>query len=112
MAVVQYSLATASLLAEEAVSFELESILEINAFRLCGLAFTSNSPAVLVNSIGPISHFGLHIREQALQADLIRRLHWSRKDTGWPVQRMIEGLEKYWNASRGSQIDMADGTST
>ena len=105
VAVVQYGLVTASLLAENTASSELESTLEANAIRICGLAFTSSSPTVLVNSFGPISYCGCHIRDQALQADLIRRLHSSQKDTGWPVQRMIEGLEKYWNTPRGPQID-------
>lgn len=72
------------------------SLASTNAARICGLAFTSNSPAVLVNSFGPISYCGRFIRAPSLQVDLIRRLHACGKETGWPVQRMIDDLNQVW----------------
>lgn len=101
VAVAQYCHVTRSLLhgcTESDWSQEgLQSVQNGEAVRLCGLAFTSNSPAVLVNSFGPISYCGRHIQGQALQIDLIRRLYSCGKETGWPVQRMIEGLQHYWS---------------
>lgn len=101
VAIAQYCLVTDSLLRETGETHddasELESSLSRNAIRMCGMAFTSNAPAVLVNSFGPVSYCGRHISTSALQADLVRRLHASGKETGWPVQRMIDDLTQYWS---------------
>lgn len=101
VAVAQYGLLTESLIYDIAPEphgkQDSERFLHEQAVRLCGMAFTSNSPAVLVNSFGPIAHCGRHIRNPAQQADLIRRLHASGKDTGWPVQRMIDDLNQHWS---------------
>ena len=74
-----------------------EAMLHQNAVRLCGLAFTSDSAAVIVNSFGPISFSCRYLRGKPLQTELIRRLHGCRKETGWPVQRIIDDLERCWS---------------
>lgn len=103
VATAQYCLVTESLLCEARETHhntsKPESSLNANAIRLCGMAFTSNTPAVLVNSFGPISYCGRHISSRVLQADLIRRLHACGKETGWTVQRIIDELSKSWDGA-------------
>lgn len=109
VAVAQYCLVTTSLASQidriNGHQMAIEKHLHNNAVRLCGMAFSSNSPAVLVNSFGPISYCGRHIQGRPLQADLIRRLHACGKETGWPVGRMIDDLESYWTEANSNTID-------
>lgn len=97
VAVFQYCLVLNSVLRSTNPSAEEnKAMLHQNAVRLCGLAFTSDSPAVIVNSFGPISFSCRYLRGRPLQMELIRRLHGCRKETGWPVQRIIVDLERCW----------------
>ncbi|RMZ10463.1 hypothetical protein D0860_03830 [Hortaea werneckii] len=66
------------------------------AVRLCGIAFSYDTPAVIVNWFGPVSYCGRYLQDESLQTDLIRRLQSYKKDTGWPVQRFIDDLKKHW----------------
>ncbi|KAI7256278.1 hypothetical protein KC343_g3489 [Hortaea werneckii] len=66
------------------------------AVRLCGIAFSYDTPAVIVNWFGPVSYCGRYLQDEALQTDLVRRLQSYKKDTGWPVQRFIDDLKRYW----------------
>ncbi|KAF6810567.1 phytanoyl- dioxygenase [Colletotrichum sojae] len=51
-----------------------EAMLDRLALDVCGVAFTANVPAVLVNSFGPIAYCGRFIREEASRQEVIRRL--------------------------------------
>lgn len=66
------------------------------AIKVCALAFTSGSVAVIINSFGPISFCGRLLVSRSQQSELVRRLHGWRKETGWPVQRLIDELESHW----------------
>ncbi|TKA27069.1 hypothetical protein B0A50_05260 [Salinomyces thailandicus] len=71
------------------------------ARRLCGVALTSDSPAVLVNWFGPVAFCGRYLEGKSLQAELVRRIQSYRKETGWPVQRLIDNLQNHWNGQGG-----------
>ena len=97
VAVLQYCLVLDSVLKSiNPATEENEAKLHQNAVRLCGLAFTPDSPAVMVNSFGPISFSCRYLRGKPLRMELTRRLHGCRKETGWPVQRIIDDLERCW----------------
>nr|XP_036586075.1 phytanoyl- dioxygenase [Colletotrichum truncatum]KAF6796266.1 phytanoyl- dioxygenase [Colletotrichum truncatum] len=76
-----------------------EDILESVAHDVCGIAFTANTPSVLVNSFGPIAFCAKFIRGEASQRELIRRLMGSKRSIGWPVQRLISDLQVEWSGS-------------
>ena len=92
----QYILVGESVITSQESGGEDLNELHDNAVMICGLAFTAESPPVVVNSFGPISFSCRYLQGKALQMELIRRLHGSRKETGWPVQRIINDLEKVW----------------
>ncbi|KXJ94714.1 hypothetical protein Micbo1qcDRAFT_202540 [Microdochium bolleyi] len=83
-------------------SVNREDFLEAAAMEVCGLAFTSNSPAVIVNAFGPMSFCGRFIRSEAVQNDIVRHLTACQKMTGWPVQRIITRLGESWKAELGN----------
>lgn len=95
ISVLQYCLVTEAVLVL-AHDRGIDSI-EDKAIKLCGLAFSSDSPAVYVNSFGPMSFCCRYLRQPAHQIDLVRRLHGVREDTGWPVERMVDDLRSYWS---------------
>ncbi|KAB5583507.1 hypothetical protein GE09DRAFT_303521 [Coniochaeta sp. 2T2.1] len=68
---------------------EAEDLLEHLALRICGIAFTSNTPTVLVNAFGPISYASRWIRNPAARKELARNLLACKKSTGWPVERIM-----------------------
>ncbi|KAI8945227.1 hypothetical protein F4801DRAFT_598198 [Xylaria longipes] len=78
-----------------------EDLLEQIGLEICGIAFTSNEPSVLVNAFGPISYCAKYIRAEASQQEVVRHLVASKKATGWPIQKMIFVLQRHWtiNAS-------------
>ena len=110
VAVLQYCLVTVSVLQSTQTYPEtIGGPLHDNAARICGLAFTADSPAVVVNSFGPLSFSCRYLKHRALQADLIARLLACRRETGWPVQRIVDDLERHWRSeedtdSESSQI--------
>ncbi|KAJ3494808.1 hypothetical protein NLG97_g3835 [Lecanicillium saksenae] len=77
-------------------SITLVDVLERVALDICGIAFTTNIPSVLVNAYGPISYCGKYIRDEGAQDELMRQLHASGKLTGWPVARLIDSLKSTW----------------
>ena len=97
VAVLQYCIVTGSVLRSHDLRQEGGKQLQEDAGKICGLAFTSESAAVMVNSFGPISFSCRYLQSRALQIDLVRRLQACRKETGWPVQRMIDDLELHWS---------------
>jgi hypothetical protein len=101
VSVVQYRLVTRSVLDSPHNAIGVEGRLHDYAARICGLAFTSESPAVVVNSFGPISFACQFLKGQSFRLELIRRLHGCRKETGWPVRRIIDDLEQYWAQADG-----------
>ena len=97
VATLQYCCVTSAVLESKMpTSDDFKDRLHTYAIRICGLAFTSESPAVVVNSFGPISFSCQFLQGKPLQLDLIRRLHACRKETGWPVQRIISDLKQCW----------------
>ncbi|KAF4817933.1 Kanamycin B dioxygenase [Colletotrichum siamense] len=66
-----------------------EEVLEACGLDLCGIAFTANMPAVLVNAFGPIAFCAKFIRSEASQQEVIRRLMACKRSIGWPVQRLL-----------------------
>ena len=103
VSVFQYCLVTKCVLgsAQATINSESERQLHEHAVRICGLAFTSESAAVVVNSFGPISFSCRFLQCHPLRLELVRRLHGCRKETGWPVQRIIDDLEQYWAQADG-----------
>ncbi|RMZ31184.1 hypothetical protein D0859_04729 [Hortaea werneckii] len=79
--------------AEEASS---QTNLHCWAIRLCGIAFSYDTPAVIVNWFGPVSYCGRYLQDESLQTDLIRRLQSYKRETGWPVQRFVDDLKRHW----------------
>ncbi|KAI6366848.1 hypothetical protein MCOR25_005064 [Pyricularia grisea] len=73
-----------------------EAILENCALEICGIAFTANSPPVVVNCFGPIAFCGPFIRDEAAQQELVRRLMACKRTIGWPVQRLVVDLQLAW----------------
>ncbi|KAI0144927.1 hypothetical protein BJ166DRAFT_603101 [Pestalotiopsis sp. NC0098] len=71
-----------------------EDILETCSIQLCGIAFTTNTPSVLVNAFGPMFYCGRFIRQEAARQDIIRHLHACKKIVGWPVERIIDSLSE------------------
>ncbi|KAB5585616.1 hypothetical protein GE09DRAFT_32123 [Coniochaeta sp. 2T2.1] len=68
---------------------EPEDVLEGLALQICGIAFTSNAPTVLVNAFGPMSYASRWIRNPAARKELERNLFACKKSTGWPVERIM-----------------------
>ncbi|KAL7921002.1 hypothetical protein ACQKWADRAFT_321710 [Trichoderma austrokoningii] len=75
-----------------------EDVLETYALEICGIAFTTNIPSVLVNSFGPIAYCGKFIQSEATRQEIIRRLFACKRSVGWPVERLISNLKDCWGA--------------
>ncbi|KAI0013781.1 hypothetical protein F4779DRAFT_293015 [Xylariaceae sp. FL0662B] len=73
-----------------------EELLNHLALEICGIAFTSNKPAVLVNAFGPMSFCARFIRDDSARQEVVRHLFACQKTTGWPVQQIITRLQSYW----------------
>ncbi|KAI0161462.1 hypothetical protein GGR57DRAFT_359111 [Xylariaceae sp. FL1272] len=73
-----------------------EDLLENIALEICGVAFTSNEPSVLVNAFGPIAFCARNIRREAAQQETLSHLAASRKTTGWPTDRIASDLKRHW----------------
>ena len=98
VAVVQYYLVATSVMRSRHNEHTWDNAeLHENAVRVCGLAFTAESPPVMVNSFGPISFMCRYLQGEPLRTDLMRRLLASQRETGWPVQRIIDDLEHHWS---------------
>ncbi|KAI0472415.1 hypothetical protein F4859DRAFT_103928 [Xylaria cf. heliscus] len=76
-----------------------EDLLEHIGLEICGIAFTSNEPSVLVNAFGPISYCAKYIRAEASQQEVVRHLVASKKATGWPIQKIISDLQQHWTTN-------------
>ncbi|KAI0203044.1 hypothetical protein F4808DRAFT_50587 [Astrocystis sublimbata] len=74
-----------------------EDLLEHIGHEVCGVAFTSNEPSVLVNAFGPISYCAKYIRKEASRQEVVRHLVASKKATGWPIQKIIANLQQHWS---------------
>lgn len=49
-----------------------EGLLDCYALRICGIAFTTNIPAVLVNAFGPISYCELRVFDGCLPVNVTK----------------------------------------
>ncbi|KAK2000213.1 hypothetical protein LX36DRAFT_440357 [Colletotrichum falcatum] len=74
-------------------------VAESLALDVCGVAFTTDAPAVQVNSFGPIAFCARFLRAEPARQELVRRLLACRRTTGWPVQRLVADLEAGWRVS-------------
>lgn len=99
VATAQYHLVAKSILAAYGGDDTTQGELHDLAARICGLAFTSLSTAVLVNSIGPISFCCRYLSTTALRMELRRRLRACEKEIGWPVQRITTELLQNWDCA-------------
>lgn len=72
-------------------------ILENCGLDLCGIAFTADTPPVLINAFGPIAFCARFIRDEGSQQEVIRRLMACKRSTGWPVQRLVSDLQVAWS---------------
>ncbi|KAI1077049.1 hypothetical protein F5B20DRAFT_303842 [Whalleya microplaca] len=80
----------------DSVDHTKEDILEQLSLEICGIAFTSNKPAILVNAFGPISFCARYIRDDPARQEVVGHLFACQKSTGWPVQQIITRLKNYW----------------
>ncbi|KAL7813895.1 hypothetical protein V8C44DRAFT_44283 [Trichoderma aethiopicum] len=76
-----------------------EDLLDAYALEICGIAFTTNIPCVLVNSFGPIAYCGKFIRSEQARQEVIRRLSACKRPVGWPVERLVSSLKQSWAAA-------------
>ncbi|PTB62607.1 hypothetical protein BBK36DRAFT_1162864 [Trichoderma citrinoviride] len=81
-----------------------EDLLDAYALEICGIAFTTNIAAVIVNSFGPIAYCGKFVRSEPARQEVIRRLAACKRPVGWPVERLISGLQQSWAAAGHSQL--------
>ncbi|KAM0259643.1 hypothetical protein ACHAQJ_003222 [Trichoderma viride] len=80
-------------------------LLEAYALEICGIAFTTNIPSVLVNSFGPIAYCGKFIRAEAIRQEVIRRLSACKRPVGWPVERLISSLKDSWASAELPELE-------
>ncbi|KAK5988203.1 Kanamycin B dioxygenase [Cladobotryum mycophilum] len=85
-----------------------QDLLEQYALEICGVAFTTNIPSVLVNAFGPIAYCGKFIRSEPARQEIIRRLSACKKSTGWPVARLITNLQVSWAESETTMEESHD----
>jgi hypothetical protein len=76
---------------------------EYHALQVCGLAYTNDDPAVTVNSFGPLAFSGKFLQSDQHRKVLLVMLDEFVKPTAWPVQRIIDDLERHWKG--GAQRD-------
>ncbi|KAJ4243966.1 hypothetical protein NW757_010899 [Fusarium falciforme] len=85
------------------VGIEIESkdqILETFAVEICGIAFTTKIPSVLVNAFGPIAYCARFISIESARQELARQLLACKSSIGWPVERLINDLKSFWAAEK------------
>ncbi|KAF7187094.1 hypothetical protein HII31_11571 [Pseudocercospora fuligena] len=97
VSIMQYNIVTQGLLTfARSRSPEVLEMMNADAMRVCSLAFTSNQPAVLVNSYGPMAYLCTFLKSKVLRDELVVKITASCKRTGWPVSRMIEAWRAAW----------------
>lgn len=72
---------------------------EMIAAEVCGLAMSSNSSAVVVNSSGPIAFTGRWLEKTSQRNALVKWLHESQRRTTWPVDAIIAKLHRAWDTT-------------
>lgn len=60
-------------------------LLEAYALEICGIAFTTNIPSVLVNSFGPIAYCKLPLSPLLLTIHFLRLSHGLHSDFVYPL---------------------------
>ncbi|KAI0018268.1 hypothetical protein F4780DRAFT_752044 [Xylariomycetidae sp. FL0641] len=73
-----------------------EEVLASLALGVCGIAFTSRDPSVLVNAYGPISFCSRYIVDHSARREVVNHLFATGRTTGWPVEQIISRLESSW----------------
>lgn len=71
------------------------------ALDICGIAFSSKIPTVLVNAFGPMAYCARLINDEPARQELKRQLLACKKTIGWPVERLVGDLESAWKSSPG-----------
>ncbi|KAM0425160.1 hypothetical protein ACHAPT_009721 [Fusarium lateritium] len=85
------------------VGIEVESkdqLLKAFAVEICGIAFTTKTPSVLVNAFGPIAYCARFINAEPARQELARQLLACKSSIGWPVERLINNLESFWRSEK------------
>ncbi|KAI8666222.1 hypothetical protein NCS57_00846400 [Fusarium keratoplasticum] len=75
-----------------------DQLLEAFAVEICGIAFTTKVPSVLVNAFGPIAYCARFINAEPVRQELARQLLACKSSIGWPVERLINDLKSFWGA--------------
>ncbi|KAJ3519033.1 hypothetical protein NM208_g14290 [Fusarium decemcellulare] len=83
-------------LAQSSWATNKEDILMGLSLEICGMAFTTRRPQVLVNSFGPISYCAKFIWKPSAQEELKSQLIACKPTVGWPVQQLIKKLDTTW----------------
>lgn len=78
---------------------DLGAVLEDYALDLCGMTFTSTSPAVIVNGFGPICFAGAFIRNEPQRDELVRQILGTKREIGWPGHVIVQKMQYRWNQS-------------
>lgn len=78
---------------------DLGAVLEDYALDLCGMTFTSSSPAVIVNGFGPMCFAGAFIRNEPQRDELVRQILGTKREIGWPGHVIVQKLQYRWNQS-------------
>ncbi|KAK7213752.1 hypothetical protein V2G26_020930 [Clonostachys chloroleuca] len=71
------------------------------ALDICGIAFSSKIPTVLVNAFGPMAYCARLINDEPARQELKRQLLACKKTIGWPVERLVGDLELAWKSPPG-----------
>lgn len=71
------------------------------AADICGLAISSESAPIVVNSYGPISFCARWLRTTEEQQTLVDFLRSSERRTGWSVSSITSRLRRSWQAGAG-----------
>ncbi|CAI6092218.1 unnamed protein product [Clonostachys chloroleuca] len=71
------------------------------ALDICGIAFSSKIPTVLVNAFGPMAYCARLINDEPARQELKRQLLACKKTIGWPVERLVGDLESAWKSPPG-----------
>lgn len=75
------------------------------AADICGLAMSSESAPIVVNSYGPICFTAQWLRSTEEQQTLVDFLRSSERRTGWSVGFLITKLRQRWEANAGTALD-------
>lgn len=66
------------------------------AAKICGLAMSSSSDAVIVNAYGPICFTARWLSLETQKSELLKWLQTSKRSTAWGVDAIVQQLQLAW----------------